>query len=111
MAVLPLEIAGLPYRRFSDQIKGLWTVPGICGIRFLVVDGIEFILVAFGIESLDFENLRNVSSSWPAFELNDDVERVADVGLDSAIGQFDAALENAARESRYCLLRGTGVDG
>jgi hypothetical protein len=45
MAVLPLEIPGLPYRRFSDQIKGLWTVPGICGIRFLVVHGIEFILV------------------------------------------------------------------
>ena len=66
--------------------------------RFLVVDGIEFILVAFGIESLDFENLRNVSSSWPAFELNDDVERVADVGLDSAIRQFNAALQNAARE-------------
>ena len=79
--------------------------------RFLVVDRIEFVLVALGIESSDFENLRNVSSSWAAFELDDDVERVADVGLDSAIGQFDAALENAACESRYCLLRGTGVDG
>ena len=79
--------------------------------RFLVVDRIEFVLVALGIESSDFENLRNVSSSWAAFELDDDVERVADVGLNSAIGQFDAALENAARESRYCLLRGTGVDG
>jgi hypothetical protein len=56
-------------------------------------------LVVFGIESLDFENLRNVSSSWPAFELNDDVERVADVGLDSAIRQFDATLQDAARES------------
>ena len=79
--------------------------------RFLVVDRIEFVLVALGIESSDLEDLRNVSSSWPAFELDDDVERVADVGLDSAIGQFDAALENAARESRYRLLRGTGVDG
>ena len=76
MAVLPLEIAD----------------------RFFVVDGIEFVLVAFGIESLNFEDLRNVSSSWPAFELNDDVERVADVGLDGAIRQFDAALQNAARE-------------
>ena len=73
MAVLPLEIAGLPYRRFSDQIKGLWTVPGICGIRFLVVDGIEFVLVALGIESSDSENLRNVSSSGAAFELDDAV--------------------------------------
>ena len=73
--------------------------PRMCGIRFLVVDGIEFVLVALGAESLDFENLRNVSSSWAAFELNDDVERVADVGLDSAIRQFDATLQNAARES------------
>ena len=67
--------------------------------RFLVIDGVEFVLVAFGIESPDFENLRNVSSSWAAFELDYDVERVADVRLDGAIGQFDTALQNAARES------------
>ena len=48
---------------------------------------------------MNFQDFRNESSSWSAFKLNDDAERVADVGLDSAIKQFDAALQNAARES------------
>ena len=74
-------------------------------------DGRKIVEVYFGVVSVNFQDFRHESNSWAAFELDDDVERVADVGLDSAIGQFDAALENAARESRYCLLRGTGVDG
>ena len=70
----------------------------------------QFVAVTLCIVSLYFKNFRHKSNAGSTFELQDDVERVADVGLDSAIGQFDAALENAARESRYRLLRGTGVD-
>ena len=71
--------------------------------RFFVVDRIEFVLVALGIESSDFKNLRNVSSSWAAFELDDDVERIADVGLDRFIGQVNSALEEATGETREAL--------
>ncbi len=55
-------------------------------------DGRKIVAVQVGVVTANLQDLRNESSSWPAFELNDDVERIADVGLDGAIRQFDAAL-------------------
>jgi len=59
----------------------------------------ELKLIRVGVVFIDLNNLRNKAASRTAFELDDDVERVADVGLDGTIRQFDAALQNAARES------------
>jgi hypothetical protein len=62
-------------------------------------DGREIVAVQVGVVTANLQDFRNESSSWPAFELDDDVERVPDVCLDSAIRQFNTALQNAARES------------
>lgn len=56
-------------------------------------------MVTLCVVSLYFKNFGHESNAWATFELDNDVERVANVGLDSAIGQFDATLQNAARES------------
>ena len=64
-----------------------------CGFNY------ELKLIRSGVVFLDLDDLRNKAASRTAFELNYDVERVADVGLDGAIRQFDAALQNATCES------------
>ena len=45
----------------------------------------KIVLVSFGAVAANFENFRNKTSAGSPFELDDDVERVADVRLDSAI--------------------------
>ena len=52
----------------------------------------EVIGVGCGVVAGNFDDFGNESFSWPAFELNDDVERVADVVLDGAIRELDATL-------------------
>ena len=56
---------------------------------------------------LDFGN---ESPARPSFDVDDDVERIADVGFNRAVRQFHAALQNAARKPRQSLLRGAGVN-
>ena len=43
--------------------------------------------------------------------MDDDVERISDVGLDGAIGEVHAALQNATGKPREALLRGVRMDG
>src|SRR5882757_4402009 len=68
-----------------------------------------FILV--GIVALDFHDFGDESPAGAAFEMHDDVERIADVGLNGAVREVDAALQYAAGESREALPRGGGVNG
>src|SRR6185437_11404172 len=63
------------------------------------------------VVAVDVEDFGDEPSAWPALNLNDDVKRVADIGLDGAIGKLNPALKNAARESRESLSCGVGVDG
>lgn len=64
-----------------------------CGFNY------ELKLIRIGVVFLDLDDLRNKAASRTAFELNNDVERVADVGRNGAIREFDAALQNTTRES------------
>jgi len=43
--------------------------------------------------------------------MDDNVERISDVGLDGAIGEVHAALQDATREPREALLRGVSMNG
>jgi len=60
-----------------------------------------FILV--GIVAVDFHDFGDEAAARAAFEVHDDVERIADVGLDGAIGEVHTALQYAAGESREAL--------
>src|SRR6266404_1504017 len=86
---------------------------GRCSWGFLLsdVDGAKVEQVGVGVVAVDFEDFGNEPSPRPAFDLDDDVQRIADVGLNSAVRKFHAALQNAAREASQALLRGTGMDG
>src|SRR6266404_3715342 len=68
-----------------------------------------FILV--GIVAVDFHDFGDEAAARAAFEVHDDVERIADVGLDGAVGQVHAALQDAAREPCESLPRRGGMDG
>ena len=60
--------------------------------------------------SFDFEDFGNVSAPGPTLKLDDDVERVGDVGLDGPIGQVYTTLQNATGEAGEALLRGVCVN-
>jgi len=67
--------------------------------------------VRIRVVSVDEQNFRNVSASRPALDMDDNVERISDVGLDGAIGEVHAALQDATREPREALLRGVSMNG
>jgi hypothetical protein len=52
----------------------------------------EVIGVGCGVVTGNFDDFGNKPASWSAFELEDDVERIADIALDGAIRKLDAAL-------------------
>ena len=68
-----------------------------------------FILV--GIVTLDFHDFGDEALAGAACEMHDNVERIADVGLNGAVREVHAALQDAAGESREALPRGGGVNG
>ena len=69
-----------------------------------LVDYGEIVLVQIGIVAIDFDHFRNKAPAWSPFELDDHVQRVPDVGLNSSIGQVNSALEDATGESCEALL-------
>jgi hypothetical protein len=75
------------------------------------IDGGEIEKVCVGIVAVDFKDFGNESSPGPALDLNDNVQRIADVGLDGAVRELDAALQNTTREASETLLGGTRVNG
>jgi hypothetical protein len=66
--------------------------------------------VRVGIVAVDFEHFGDVTPSWPALDLKHNVQGVGDVGLDGAIGEFHAALEDATGETGESLFRRVGVN-
>ncbi len=71
----------------------------------------EVVPVRFWVVAANFENFGDESFPWPAFQLNKHVQGIGDVAFNGAIGQFDAALENATCETRKCLGSGACVNG
>src|SRR5438128_3924123 len=74
------------------------------------IDGAEIEKIGVRVVAVDFEDFGDESAARPSFDVDDHVERIGDVGLNRAVRQFHSALQNAAREPRQSLLRGTGVD-
>ena len=56
------------------------------------VNSAEVIGVGCRVVAGNFDDFGDKPASRSAFELEDDVERIADVALDGAIGEFDTAL-------------------
>src|SRR5258705_1441153 len=75
------------------------------------IDSAKVEKVSVGIVTVDLEDFGNESSPRPAFELDEDVQRIADIGFDRPVREIDAALQNTTREASEALLRGTRMDG
>ena len=67
--------------------------------------------IGIGVVIVDFEDLGDIAAPRPTLNLNHDMEGVADIALDGAVRQLDAALQNAAREAGEALSGRVGVDG
>src|SRR5664279_3364388 len=71
----------------------------------------EVVAVRLRVVARDFEDFRDQTLSWPALQLDDDVQRIGNVALDCVIGQVDPTLQDATGKARQPLLGGGGVDG
>jgi hypothetical protein len=70
---------------------------------------VEFI--AIGIVAVDFHDFGDEAPTGAPFEVHDHVDGITDVGLNGAIGQIHAALQNAACEAGQGLPCGGCVHG
>ncbi len=61
--------------------------------------------VRIRVVSVDEEDFGNISASRPAFDVDDDIKGISDVGLNCTIRKVHAALQNTTSETRETLLR------
>jgi hypothetical protein len=61
------------------------------------------VLIFVGIVAPDFDDFGDEAAAGAAFQVHDYVERIADVALNGAVGQIDAALQHTTRESGESL--------
>lgn len=64
------------------------------------VDALDVDAISLGAVAVDFEDFGDESLPWPMIQLDKEIQRIGDIALDGAIGEFDPALQNAAREAR-----------
>lgn len=57
------------------------------------------------VVSVDEKNFRDISSAWPALDVDHHIERIGDVGLNRPVRQLNAALQDTACEPCKPLLR------
>ena len=74
------------------------------------VDRTEVEQVGVGIVAVDLKHFGDETASGAALDLDNNIQRISDIGLDGAVWQLDAALQDAACEAGEALLRGTRVD-
>jgi hypothetical protein len=70
-----------------------------CGI-----DRAEVEQISVGIVAVDFEHFGNETPSWPALDLNEDIEQIADVGLDGAKANVRPDTTIATSESPRAMV-------
>src|SRR5215470_15839377 len=105
-----LRERAVPGRTPMRRVRGLQIVARESSLRlFRIHDGVVE-KMGIRVVSFEFENLRNESSSRPALDVNEDFERIANVGLDCPVRQFHSALQNATREARESLLCRVGMN-
>ena len=66
--------------------------------------------VGVGIVAVDLKHFGDETATRAALDLQNNIQRISDIGFDGAVWQLDAALQDAAREAGETLLRGTRVD-
>src|SRR5438094_10469539 len=66
--------------------------------------------VGIGVVVVDFKHFGDKAAARPALDLDDDIKRIRNVGLDGAVRNLDTTLQNAARKARKPLSRGAGVN-
>src|SRR5260370_2832068 len=81
-----------------------------CSSLLFQVNGAIVKEIGIRVVAVDFEDLGNVSASRHAFEMDDHVQRVSDVGFCSPVGKVHSASQHAACESTECLQRTICVD-
>jgi len=83
-------VLGLENQRIllNQRLIQLFTGEGALLKQLLtaLVDYAEVVLVKIGIVAIDFDHLGNKASARSPFELNDNIHRIPDVGLDGSIG-------------------------
>jgi hypothetical protein len=77
----------------------------LCKKHCAVVEQIRIRIV-----SIDQQDFGNVSASWPALDVDYDIERIRDVCLNRPVRKVNAALQNTTGETRETLLGGICVD-
>jgi len=71
-------------------------------------DDFEIVTVCLwviAVKAVNFKYFRNIAATRTALDLDDDVERIGDVGLDGVIGELYTALQDAGREAGNALGR------
>jgi len=71
----------------------------------------EVVFIPVGIIAVDFHDFGDEAPAWPAFEMHNDVHGVTHIGLNGAVRQVHAALQNAAGEASKALRCGSRMDG
>jgi hypothetical protein len=69
------------------------------------------VFIPVGIVAVDFHDFGDETPARAAFKVHDDIHGIADIGLDGAIRQVHAALQNATREAGKALPGGSSMYG
>ena len=67
--------------------------------------------VSIRVVSVDEQDFGNVSASRAALDVDDDIQRIGDVGFDGSVREINAALQNTTGEAREALVRGVRMNG
>jgi hypothetical protein len=78
---------------------------------FVTVEFLELKAVRLGVESDQAQQFGGVSPAIAPFQLEHQVDYIADISTNDLIGKLDAGLQHAAREPGNRLARGIGMDG
>lgn len=57
-----------------------------------LIDGSQVVALPLWVIPFDSDYFGDKTDAWPAFDLNDDIQRICDVCLDGAIRYFNTAL-------------------
>ena len=69
-------------------------------VRLLAyVGGMKTVQIGVCVEAVYFEDFGDEAKAGAPFNLNDNVERISDVGFDGPVRKFDIALQNTTCES------------
>src|SRR6266851_2018097 len=69
------------------------------------IDRLQVVPILHGVVTPDSEHLCHTALSWPAREVHQKVQSVADVASNRPMGEFDAGHQHTGRETSEGLRR------